>query len=360
MPEISYPLAGDEFTDTTWRNLFVDQTGIVGDYDGSSYRLTLPTTGDLAALGSTTQDSLAKVAGFGHRIARNDTATIEVPPVLAAGSVRTDVIALRYDPSYSGAPGPVRLVVVTGTVGTVATMPVLDRAAPGIEDLPLYAVTRRYNTTLSQSTVQSLRQWTGESLYLGTGNPLPTSAPLGSLLTLGLAQYQRVLPGTTPTWQPLPGNLTGTSTARPSGIGLPVGSTVYETDTRLTRTWDGAGWQDPGLTLFGVGGSLVGTPTAANTRFLVQSGTQVATSDGSGVTPLVFPKPFPGGLLTVLLTNGDDNAANDTSFNIAGSPYASEVGRVHYRAWGPSGATAYTRIPLLRHTHRVNYVAIGW
>lgn len=208
MPEISYPTAGDELSDVTWRHLFGDQQGIIGDYDGSSYRLVLSTNSDVATLGSVTQESRARVAGFGHLISQTQTEHqgVTIPPVPAGSTQRTDVIALRHDPAYTGAPGPVRLVVIPGTNGSAA-IPLVDDSYPGVQHEPLWAVTRRFNTALSQSTTIDLRRWAGQHSVMPAGATLPASAPLGSSITVGITQHIRVMAGTQPGWNIVPSDL---------------------------------------------------------------------------------------------------------------------------------------------------------
>lgn len=187
-----------QFTDVLWRDLFGDEAGVVGDLDGTSYALALPSSSDIVSVGSASQVSTAKVAGFVHRIPAASPEDIFIPP--ASGSARTDIIALRYDPGFTGLPGPVRL---TRIAGTTSALPAYDAAPPGVEDLPLWGVTRQPSQTLSQATVTRLFPRLAPSLHLPAGAPLPLSSPLGTEVRLGTATYRRVM-GTSgsPTWVP--------------------------------------------------------------------------------------------------------------------------------------------------------------
>lgn len=89
--------------------------------------------------------------------------------------------------------------------------------------------------------------------------------------------------------------------------------------------------------------------------FKVQASTWVDTTGAGGVGVVTFPTPFPNGLLVVLPTNGDDDAANDTTVN-AIATRSSRTGFA-FRAWGPSGGV---RIPLANKRMRVNWLAIGY
>ncbi|MGY4543252.1 hypothetical protein ACVWY0_003185 [Arthrobacter sp. UYNi723] len=112
------------------------------------------------------------------------------------------------------------------------------------------------------------------------------------------------------------------------------------------------------IPLFGYGGALASTPDAG-TQFLVQAGSQVNDSDGSGYARLTFPKPFPNGLLSVVLTNGDqsvDRAVNrgTITLSVTGLPWNTGTkDDVVYTVAVPTGQLASQR-------HRVDWIAIGW
>jgi len=193
MPQSSAPIAVGtdaerQLTDLDWRDAFGDEAGVLGDLDGTAYRLTLPTNSDNVTVGSATQRSMARVAGFVHRIPAGETESLTIPA--ASGSARTDIVVLRYDPSFTGAPGPVRL---TRVAGTSSGIPSYDDAPPGIEDLPLWAITRQPGQALSQATTRDLRVRLGPALELPVGAPLPLSSPLGSTLRQGTVTYRREL-----------------------------------------------------------------------------------------------------------------------------------------------------------------------
>lgn len=227
MAQSSAPIVGVNLSDVNWRDLFGDEPGVVGDLDGSAYAVTLPPDSEVAQIGSATQPSLARVAGFSHRIPAGQPEGVTIPS--ASGSARTDLIVLRYDPAHTGAPGPVRLVRIPGTS---TGLPVYDAAPPGVEDLPLWSVTRQPGQALSQATVRRVFPRVGPSLLLDAGAPLPLSSPLGTRLRQGGANYTRVSDGSgVPVWSP---DFQGGALCRPvplrgdTGVGggfLPLGST---------------------------------------------------------------------------------------------------------------------------------------
>jgi len=184
-----------QFTDVMWRDRFGDEAGVLADYDGSAYALTLPSDSDIVTIGSTTQASLATVAGFFHKIAQNSTESITIPA--ASGSSRTDIIALRYDPTYTGAPGPVRVVRIAGSSSSI---PAYDASPPGVEELPLWAITRAVDQNLSQATVQRMFPRLAPAMELSSSSPMPTSSPLGTVLRYGNVDYRREMVGGSPGW----------------------------------------------------------------------------------------------------------------------------------------------------------------
>jgi hypothetical protein len=185
-----------QFSDVLWRDLFGQEPGVLADMNGSSYALTLPGSGDVVSVGSTTQASLAMVAGFLHRIPQSSPDTITIPA--ASGSARTDIIALRYDPAYTGAPGPVRLFRIAGSG---SSLPAYDSSPGGIEELPLWSITRSPGQALSLATVGRMYPRLAPTLDLPAGAPLPTNSPLGTRVYQGTSSWRRALDGTNnPVW----------------------------------------------------------------------------------------------------------------------------------------------------------------
>ena len=196
MPQSSAPLVGVNLSDVDWRDSFGDEAGVLGDLDGTAYKLTLPTNSDDVTIGSATQRSMARVAGFIHRIPAGETESLTIPA--ASGSARTDIIALRYDPAFTGAPGPVRLARIAGTS---VERPTYDAAAPGIEDLPLWQITRQPGQALSQAVVKPLFPRLAPSLGVPADAPLPLSSPLDTVAKRSSEVFRRELgAGGVPVW----------------------------------------------------------------------------------------------------------------------------------------------------------------
>lgn len=193
-----------QFSDVLWRDLFGDERGVISDYDGSAYRLTMPSdTNDVVSIGSSTQASLAIVAGFVHKIPAGSPEGITIPD--ASGLDRTDIIALRYDPGYVSAPGPVRVHRIAGSSNAI---PAYDSAPPGVEDLPLWAVTRSPGQNLNAATIVRMFPYISRNLDWPSGAALPPLAPMGTVVRQGPHSYRRVL-GTSsvPVWSDLGGSV---------------------------------------------------------------------------------------------------------------------------------------------------------
>lgn len=202
MPQQSGPITGLGFTDDTWRDIFGAEPAIEGDVNGTAYQLTLPTGTDVAQLGSPSQDSKANVAGRSHKIPAGQTEGLTIPPSSNPAVGRTDLIVCRFDPAWqAAAPGPVRLFRVPGVEGS-AVRPAYDGDTQGVEDLPLYAITRKKDQSLNQAAVVDLRTRTGPNLLLAKDDDLPGNVPLGTRAVRAGRQWIRELnQASTPTWR---------------------------------------------------------------------------------------------------------------------------------------------------------------
>jgi hypothetical protein len=202
MPEVQEagPLLGQNFTDAVWRAIFGAEPSIVGDTNGSSYGITLPPASDSVELGSASIESRSVVGGFGHVIPAGTTQSLEIPASTNPTIGRTDLITVRLDQSsFTTAPGPVRVYRVPGVEGS-ADRPAYDGGPPGVEDMPLYAITRKQGQALTEAIIVDLRVRTGPHLYVAPGALMPTNVPLGSTATRGTIDYSRELVSGTATW----------------------------------------------------------------------------------------------------------------------------------------------------------------
>jgi hypothetical protein len=224
-----------QFSDALWRARFGDEPGVLNDMNGTSYALTAPSSGTNFSIGSGNQQSMATVAGFVHTIPAGSPESISIPD--ASGGTRTDIIGLRYDPSWGGALGPVRLVRIAGTT---ATVPAYDADTTGIEELPLWSVTRAVGQAASAATINRMFPRLAPMLDLPTGAPLPLNSPLGTRVFQGANSWRRALDNSNnPVWV----SLTSTSTALTENDGTTsanTNSTGYITVTHGLGTTPGS------------------------------------------------------------------------------------------------------------------------
>lgn len=341
MAEESGPLVGDNFTDAQWRAIFGGEPGIVGDVDGSAYNLTLGAGTDDAQLGSVTQDSVAVVGGFMHRIAEDSTQAVTIPSSTNVVG-RTDIIAVRLDAgTYTSAPGPCRLVRIAGVEGSSAR-PSMDEAPPGVEDFPLWAVTRKGNGTtaegLNQAAKVDLRRRTGPNLTVPAGESLPVNVPIGTRARRGDAEFVREMVGSSAAWSEINPLRTGTIAYHISGGSAAYGrySSSYPASIRYVL-------RDGVVTLSGMAKRIASTTSVAN----------------GGDFPLT--EPLPVEIRPSQITNGVVGTAAASLVSTHASTeliYKSSDGRLYVRHRRLLGDTS--SVPITQDSWWVSLEGIGW
>lgn len=88
---------------------------------------------------------------------------------------------------------------------------------------------------------------------------------------------------------------------------------------------------------------LVGSLPERLDKSIVQAATSVVLTNVGGSAGITFPSPFPNGLITIIVANGDGNVG---SF------------RPSLVAWSLSAFTVYAE--QVNSTVRLNWVALGW
>lgn len=259
--------------------------------------------------------------GFGNGVTDETVAneTIQLDTI-AVGSTRWDLIAVRRD--WTPTAGESKFVKVNG--GATKTIPGGRLAGPGnIDDQPIALVQVTGGQT-QPTAIVDLRTWAGDGGGLVANDDLVRSFLnfTGTRINInGIDWLRRVGANDTPEW-----------------VNLGQSGTVD---------------------LFGFGTGVNGGTPPAGTQFLVQSGTQVKTTDGAGFANVVFPKPFPNGLLYVNVSNGDsaiDRAYGRGTLVMAPSGGQYDIGnktQVTYSVSYPTGMAASLN-------HRANWIAIGW
>lgn len=138
------------------------------------------------------------------------------------------------------------------------------------------------------------------------------------------------------------------------------GSRVWISDREyvcVPTSTGGTRWRPTSVPIFDVGSPLYGTPPA-DAEFKIQAGSQVRQTDASGFTRCIWPTPFPGGLVTAILTPGDVAANPGIQVQMGWTTLAAGLARANidvvYRVLNAAGGV------LSGYQHRVNYIAIGW
>ena len=256
--------------------------------------------------------NVAAGTGWGNGVYdTSDTVVTVQCDTVPSGTTRYDLIVARR--SWAGTGGSTTFTKING--GASKVLPVRNTVPGVLDDQPL-----------------ALIQWTGGSnqptaiydlrVYAANGGcvakdelALTYLGELGSTVTINGSTWICVPTGAsdTPTW---------TNTVQAGAIGL-----------------------------FGRSGSLVGGTPAGNT-FLIQAGATVVTTNSSGIGTVTFPTPFPTGLVTVLLTDGDDSATGSDA--IVSLRTAPTITSFKFQAiYGPVGEPHVGSM-------RINWIAIGW
>jgi hypothetical protein len=270
-----------------------------------------------AVAGADRTVSILAGQGYGYGITdyTYDAETIQLDPVMSGA--RWDLIVCRRN--WIPAAGESSFQKVNG--GPNPTIPFRSTGAGNIDDQPLALVKVTANEPLE---IIDLRTWSGDG-----GGIIANHELVKSFL-----------------------NATGTR------LNINGVDWIRRLDADGSPEWVNLGLVGE-IALWGVGGSIVGGAPAVGSAFFPQVGSQVKTTDAQGYSNIVFPKPFPNGLLYVNVSNGDssvDRAYGRGALNFApsGQPYDNGTkAQVTYSVdYGTGMATNLT--------HRVNWVAIGW
>lgn len=294
------------------------QWAALAGYLGADYAVGGPDDWKVEAVAG--QDRVVRVKagdGYGHGVLDTSTAdeTLQLP-LVASGS-RWDLVCAHRDWQPPG--GATTFGYVQGTA--TQQLPGGRLADPGVQDDQPLALVQVTAGQQMPTGIVDLRTWPSKVITAGSLLALPDAA-VGTIGQVAGAEYVCALDST----------------------GAPVWVQSDPTAVRLSP---------PPISLDG------GTPPAVPTSgFQIRAATVVQDSDQAGYARITFPAPFPNGLISCVLSNGD-NSAGALSMEVAGVPW--HIGRRHevlYRVIALAGAGAGTAYPHKRH--RVNYIAIGW
>lgn len=276
---------------------------------------------------STRTVAVAPGTGWGRGVVDTLAAAVQLTHdiVSTSGAFRYDLIVAHRD--WSGTGGTTTFTIVKGTVlnddGTSALNARSKRTGPGTtDDQPIALVRIDYNQTVP-SDVKDLRIWQSNS---------------GAIADATNGQY--VLQYLT----------------------APGSEVIIGTDRWLLLT-DGTWRRTPLLNpvnLLAAGASLAGGTPPAGAPTYMQAGTPSVTTNSNGDFTVVFPVPFPNGLLSVPL------ALISGSASTAPGPYLVDLfpatAGIHATRTGFSGRafTAAGGVPVPSGLFGVSYIAIGW
>jgi hypothetical protein len=253
-----------------------------------------------------------------------DNPTFLAHSAVASGADRWDMVVLRR--TWNPTPGASTYVYTIITGGTNKSLPARNNTKGALADQPIALCRIKAGSSVVQEIVD-LRVWAHNGGATANDELVMTylNDP-GTVITIGTTQFDRV------EWH-------------------------REVDK------DGAAYWRPGTaSLYGIGPSIFGGSPPANAGMLIQAGSTVHRTDSAGYARITWPKQFPNGLLTVILTNGDSWATagahmivegNNGFWGVSGNGSKWDVVYM-VRNWVGSNEMA-------RNTwHRVNWIAIGW
>lgn len=281
--------------------------------------------------------SISTGSGWGHGVLDTSDTVVNLTGASVSSGSRWDMVVARRN--WGGAGGVTTFALVSGSSNKV--LPARN-ANPGVlDDQPLALVQFTAGST-TPGTIIDLRCWSRNG-----GMTAMDDMALAYLKEPGTSVYIRGI-----TWQ-------------------------CEVDTAGNAIWSMLSAHSR-IPLFGASvGGLTGSDNpqslvTAQTHFLVQCGSTVQTTDANGYARITFQRPFPGGLLYVSGSDGDDwTHGGSAMFASAGQPFGAE-GWGSRSSWvyamkcqpasqtGGTGSLVLSRAGGANKLHRINWLAIGW
>jgi hypothetical protein len=136
-----------------------------------------------------------------------------------------------------------------------------------------------------------------------------------------------------------------------SGTELFEGLHFYDTTLDLLFKYDGSGWKQYNLLVRG-GNMLFGTAPSAGSYVFEQMGLATATTVASGDASIIFPQPFPNGVIWASVQRRDFTSYGATHEVLH---VTQGLDRVNFRVFNAAG-TAIASAPTIPYVYR----AIGW
>lgn len=283
---------------------------------------------------------VAAGSGWGHGVLDTSDATTSLSGATVGSGSRWDLIVARRN--WSGTGGTTTFVLIGGS--SSKALPARNTSPGVLDDQPLALVQFTAGSTAATAIID-LRCWARNGGMTAKDDMALTylKEPGASVLINGTSWRCELDANGSTAW----------STSVAGRIPL-FGSSTHAMTS---------------------GGTSPQSMVNAGQHFLVQTGTNVNTSDQSGYARLTFQKPFPNGLLTVMAFNGDDWATGGSmTFASAGnagggggtfgqSGYGAKNDWVYSVLGQPGAFLGGTSLQMQRmpnRIHRINWIAIGW
>jgi hypothetical protein len=305
-----------------------DWTQLMGEAAQSTYGVSGGNDWKVTAHATLTRGvSIATGSGWGWGVYDTSSTTVSVAGASISSGSRWDLVVARRN--WSGLGGSTSFVIITGT--STQALPSRNTTPGDIDDQPIALV--QFTAGQSAPTaILDLRVWSGTGGGL-VGNELLArdyNDAIGTRICIDGEDWLSDVSGTSQFW-----------------VRISTLKAIQLYDTGLALSWNGS---------------------PANTPFYVQAGSYRSTTDSSGYCRLIWPTPFPNGLLTVTAVNGDDDVLNcgGTTFAGSGNPIhgTSALGNKTDWVYVVHGfASGNNDGPVIRKkntVHRINWIAIGW
>jgi hypothetical protein len=307
----------------------VDETAwtrLMGKTAGCAYGVLGPTDWKVTAHPTLARGVvIAAGHGWGHGVYDINDATVSLQGADILSGTRWDMVVARR--SWTGVGGVTTFQLLSGT----STKALVSRSvSPGVTDEQPLALVQYTGGSTVPTSIIDLRVWPGNGgMYAADLMARDYNTQIGSRLIIGTEDWISIVSS--------------------------AGIQQWQRQSALQS-----------VQLYGVGGTLVGgSPVAATSSFMIQSGSNIVTSDGAGYGRINFPVSFPNGLVTIILTNGDSSIdrgfTHVITLSVAGNPWnnGTKDGFAYSVAVEDSAGT--NRLYMVANLlHRCNWIAIGW
>lgn len=261
--------------------------------------------------------NIASGTGWGQGVVDTSDATVALASTSVTSGTRWDMVVARRN--WSGTGGSTTFAFVKGS--SSKTIPSRNHAPGSLDDQPLALVQFTAGSSAPTSIID-LRAWARNGGVVAMDE-----------LSLGYLKEP--------------------------GAQVKIGGVLWSCyiNANGSPVWSKSA-ADGYIPMLGMGNALAATSPDAGS-FYVQAGTHTGLTDGMGYGRITFPKPFPNGLCTVTLTNGDsgiDRARGVTLCPaVSGAPWNNGTKvDVVYTLMDSNGKMTPNALA------RLNWIAIGW